>query len=191
MPRKNPPCSRSKIMGIDAEMFVRTMQPLSEHAVREMAWELAEAFGAERFWIFKRPNYERRALQIIDEWTQDGPTLHPLPGEQFIAVAPATRYYGIGYERGDLPFLIALAEWLEARIPSGSVWYGGDSSGVHAEPFDSGVRRQLFAHFAVHGHRPYDGDPRVNDGRRDFIGSREIKQPICAFCEQPMYRYGF
>src|SRR5262245_24008844 len=100
-------------MGIDAEMFVRTSQPLDSHVVRELAWELAEAFGADRFWIFNpaktESGYERRALEIVDKWEQDGDTIYPERGEQFIAVAPATRYYGVGYERGDLPFLVGLA----------------------------------------------------------------------------------
>lgn len=176
-------------MGVDAEMFVRTRQPLMPEQVKLLAWEMGEAFGADRFWIFKEFDPPCRALAIVDIYEQDGDDIVPEDGEQFIRVYPSTRYYGKGYERGDLPFLIMLAEWLERRIPSGQVWYGGDSSGICAERFDVSARTALLDHFARVGHFPYSGDPRTgsDQSRIHDDGLRRI----CNFCEMPMRRYGW
>lgn len=181
-------------MGIDAQMFVKNPHPLSEKAVLELAWECAAAFGDDRFWIWNPKvtgrEYAQHALNIVTEYQQDGPTLKPERGEQFIEAHPATRYYGRGYERGDLPFLIALAHWLEVRIPGGQVWYGGDSSGVNAEPFDAVEREALMRHFISVGHMPYVGDPRVSAHDNPYI-KQPTYQPRCDFCQQPMHQCGF
>jgi len=41
-----------------------------------------------------------------------------------------------------------VAEWLERRVPECVVWYGGDSSGICAELFDTPARKKLLEHFA-------------------------------------------
>lgn len=181
-------------MGVDAEMFVRTFARVDEARVRELAWEVAEAFGADNFWIWKDGySGDRRALTLITEYEQDGDTIYPAEGETFIQVSPATRYYGPGYERGDLPFLIGLADWLERRIPGAHVWYGGDSSGRCAEPFGKAERETMLAHFAEYGHCPYVGDPRTGNTDSLAVFGRPDKwaRRSCDFCEQPMTRYGW
>lgn len=172
-------------MGIDAEMFVRTRARITVDQVRDWAYRLGSTFGAESFWIFKREGEPvRHCLQIVDEYTQDGPTLKPEKGETFIRVYPATRYYGEGYERGNLPLLIAVAEWLERNIPHAKVWYGGDSSGVEATAFDAKARRHLMRHFCDQGHEPYERafDSDHGDG---------IAAPLCKCCWKKMKRYGW
>jgi hypothetical protein len=166
-------------MGIDAEMFVRTMEPRSEDEVKQIAYRLGASFGSDRFWHFKDADYFHRCAEIVSEYGQDGPTLYPEKGEQFIRIHPATRYYGIGYERGDLPFLLALSDWLEASIPGGVVWYGGDSSGVEAKPMRE-IRAELWRHFCANGHEPYVSA---------FAGKNA--GPYCTFCEHPMTQFGF
>ena len=165
-------------MGIDARMLVKITGPenwRSDEQVAHLAYDVAEAFGYDHFQIFDDPSYSQRAIQIVQPLSlddaaeyeqphltgqrvvrQDGPPLIASDEEQFIRVNPATSYYHQSYERGDLPFLIALAEWLEYRIPDGRVFYGGDSSGVLLEPFERDSRNALFAHFAEVGHKPYD-----------------------------------
>lgn len=174
-------------MGIDAEMFVRTKAKITKEQVRDLAYHLGSAFGADRFWIFKDRGEgipPRHCLEIVNKYDQDGPTIKPEKGETFIRVHPATRYYGEGYERGDLPFLIMLAEWLERNIPGGEVWYGGDSSGVCAEKFDKRARKRYLDLYCKVGHHPYSGafDTDHGDG---------VKAPICKFCWKKMRRYGW
>lgn len=175
-------------MGIDAQMFVKlTDQRLSESEVKHLAFTLGEAYGPHKFWIFK-PNESynrefRHCLTIINEYHQDGDTIYPAANEQFIEVHLGTRYYGEGYERGDLPFILSVAEWLERRLRGCQVFYGGDSSGVSAIAFDAVERAKIFAHFADNGHRPYHGYFERGLGN----GGKEM----CPYCEEPMTQYGF
>lgn len=133
-------------MGIDAKMFVRTRDVVTEAYVKESAWLLCAVFGADEFFVDRDSG--RRALSIVSEFTQDGPTLTPEPGETFIHCHLFTRYWGPGYERGALGLIIGVAMWLEKRFPGGVVWYGGDSSGVCAIPFDAKARDEFIAHAA-------------------------------------------
>lgn len=86
---------------------------------------------------------------------QDGGTIYAADGEWFLEVSLWTRYYGVGYERGDLMTICAVAEWIEANIPKATVFYGGDSSGVEAESFDSAAREKLKRHFYSQHGRDY------------------------------------
>lgn len=166
-------------MGIDAQLLVRNPKPLSPLEVRKMSRDLVAAFGIERFCVIPPGVYDENgshALEIVDEYVQDGPTLRPANGEQFIIVNVSSRWYGKGYERGDLPVLISIAEWLELRIQGSQIWYGGDSSGVLAKSFDACGRRELFQHFVKVGHDPYSS----------FFG--KVGSETCAFCaDAPMH----
>ena len=165
-------------MGIDAEMFIKIKGQdnwITQKQTGRLAYDAAEAFGHDMFWIFHGPGYQHRAIEIVrplptdeaDEMEipelagksvmcQDGPPIVANEDEQFVRVHPATRYYGPGYERGALPFLLVLAKWLEARVPQGEIWYGGDSSGVLFKRFDQSAQDELFSHFAKFGHKPYN-----------------------------------
>ena len=180
-------------MGIDAEMFVRTREPITDEQVCQWSWELASAFGERKFWIWGRDKTAgfssvRHALhrvESVDEDSQVG-ELYPSPGEMFLRTHPATRFYGKGYERGDLPFLLALADWLRMKVPGGEVWYGGDSSGVRFRSLDTAYRDELWSHFVAVGHQPYVG----GFGRR--LGTGVLGAPVCDFCGGvPMTQYGF
>lgn len=163
-------------MGVDAEMFVRTRVPLSELEVRKLSVDLVECFGTDNLMVTRPGQFTwepegRHALQIVDKYEQDGPDILPEPGEQFIRVHLFNRYYGRGYERGHLPAIIMVAMWLEARIPDAVIWYGGDSSGVCAEPFGPKERDELWRYFCDQGHRRYNS-----------IWGRGEKEQTCAFC---------
>ncbi len=182
-------------MGIDAEMFVRRMGAFQDDEVRRIRLLLAGAFGADSFWIHKKDgvsgeapldysdeNGHRHCCERIPEYQQNGPTIEPEPGEHFLRVYLAQRYYGEGYERGDLPKILSVAAFLQ-DVTGGRVWYGGDSSGVLARELDDAYRKELWAHFvAVGGNEPYHG--------RDF-GGEGVPRPHCSFCGgAPMRFFG-
>lgn len=78
-------------------------------------------------------------------WEQDGDDIVAGAGETFLKVSLWTRFYGEGYERGDILTICAVAEWIEQNMQPCEVWYGGDSSGVCAEPFPKERREELRA----------------------------------------------
>lgn len=171
-------------MGVDAQMLIRTRQSMSAAGVRRLSGSLAAAFGPDRFWIWDDHKNEdgtigRHALELVKEYHQDGDPIFPEPGETFIEVHLGTRYYGKGYERGDISLIIHVSEWLEANIPDAKIFYGGDSSGITAEPFDVETRRELFAYFARSGHEPYTSHFGAGKAGRD-----------CGFCLRPMSNVG-
>ncbi len=88
-------------------------------------------------------------------YTQDGDDVLAAPGEYLLQVSLWTRYYGEGYERGDILTLCAIAEWIEANMQPCEVWYGGDSSGVCIEPFGEPRRMELRRHLFGQKGRDY------------------------------------
>jgi hypothetical protein len=176
-------------MGIDACMFVKHHgDRLTTDDVRALSGDLVAALGTSRLWVMRPAETPhcpegRHALELVDVYHQDGPTLTPEQGEQFIEVHLWGRYYGPGYERGDWPTIDAICRWFEHRLPGCEVWYGGDSSGVEAEWMSDIVREEMWEHFATHGHDPYvlnrQGHLQTADDR------------ICGFCRRLMEHYGF
>ena len=165
-------------MGIDAQMLIRTREPVSPEQVLKTAYKMCSAFWTDSFWISRDSVPMRHALAIVDEYLQDGDSIFPEDGETLIEVYLFGRYYGKGYERGDLPFYIQVAEFLEYHIPGAKVYYGGDSSGVLAYPFGKQERAELWQHFLEVGHMPY-----VNEG---WFNREPDKKPICDLCREPM-----
>ncbi|MFQ6309351.1 hypothetical protein [Lysobacter capsici] len=84
-------------------------------------------------------------------YDQCGPDIDADPGECLLEVQMFGRYYGEGYERGDPELYAVVADWLEAQIPGCEIWYGGDSGGVHIEPFDRDRRRRLIEYARARG----------------------------------------
>jgi hypothetical protein len=173
-------------MGIDAEMFVRTKNKRTPQEVRKLAYKLAAAFGHESFWIW-RPgessfNEEgRHCLEIVEVYEQDGDDIVPEPGEQFIRCYPGTRYFGEGYQRGNIRLLCDIAEWLEGNL-GGEVWYGGDSSGVCAEKFDQEARQK-------HKRLFFESGKTWLLGFSNALG--DTPRPTCDFCTVPMTQTTF
>ena len=171
-------------MGIDAQMFAKTRAKLTEDGVRRLSVDLVSGFGREHFVLWNEEPDPHHALELTDVYTQDGPDIVPAKGETFVLAHLSGRFYGPGYERGDLPTYIMVADWLERRIEGAEVWYGGDSSGVCAFKFDSHKREQFFAHFARQGNEPYES-------RRDVLAAGMKEQPVCGFCKIGMHACGF
>lgn len=111
---------------------------------------------------------------------QDGYDILAAPGECLLELSLYGRYYGEDYERGDILTYCAIAEWLEVNIPGCAVLYGGDSSGVCAEPFTEARRRELRHHLYSEGGRDYFN----HDGMRD----RHLQPPACGLCPGGRYR---
>lgn len=102
-------------------------------------------------------------------------------GECLIEVNLAGRYYGEGYERGDILTYCAIAEWLETNIPACESWYGGDSSGVLAERFDDERRKSLRRHL-------YSTEGRAYFNRNWPLSQDEgLQPPACGLCPRRGY----
>lgn len=170
-------------MGVDAQMFVRIPRQVSDAEIREWSYR----FGSlAHHWLSL--GYEdkvfHKPLERIAVYEQDGPDIKPTGDETFLNVPLAGRYYGTGYERGDLLAYIAIAELLETLIRGCAIWYGGDSSGICAEPFTRMERQALLTHAATEGHDPYNA--HFSDLAQD-----DYAPTTCPVCEVAMGRYGY
>jgi hypothetical protein len=122
-------------------------------------------------------------------YTQDGPPIYAEEGEWLMELNLWGRYYGIGYERGDLLKYCAVAEWLEQNLPGCVIYYGGDSCGVLAEPFNEEMRDQLKAHLYSQNGRDYFKE------RSSFGRNTNLQRPKpCGLCvpgEDRFNQYGY
>lgn len=188
-------------MGIDAKMLVVvTGQEPTEAEVKLWSARLAREVGQEHF--YQNRNTGNGALTLTEDYSdsessppgksywQDGPTLHAKAGETYLEVHLWTRYYGKGYERGNLMAICATAEWIEMNVPNSRVLYGSDSSGVCAEPFGEEERRELKRHaYSTYG-RDYFKPYRAED--QEFFPTEMVAE--CKLCVPQYYqpvRYGF
>jgi len=168
-------------MGIDAQMLLKIKGDYSTQQTLELAVHAFECFGKKVLWVDEWDDKDRKhCITKINEYYQDGETIYPKENETFLEVRLEGRYYGKGYERGDLPSYIMLAEFFENQVPNVEVWYGGDSSGVEAYPFDKAKRKDLFSYFCINGHSPY----------ADFF-DREKDGSVCPLCKIPATRCGW
>lgn len=180
-------------MGIDAQILVRGVSndTVTDDWLREMSWQLGRSIGAEKFFLSAddgRMAIEKTNSRYAETEEPPGSVYYedadePIRanrGECLLEVNLWTRYYGIGYERGDLLTLCAIAEWLEYNIPGCEVWYGGDSSGVCAMPWPDDERRKLREHLYGEGGRQYFR----SWCKRDEYGL----PPACSLCPGGEYR---
>lgn len=195
-------------MGIDAEMLIRIRgQKPTEDQIARWSWDLSAATNPSYFFTDADGKFHNGKIQRAlgfsygrDEegdyigstegkvWCQDGPDILADDDEWFLEVHLMGRYYGIGYERGDLLAYCAIAEWIEMNIPDASVWYGGDSSGVCAEPFGASERYKLKRHLNGNHGRDY-----FNSFSRYAISTPKPPKP-CGLCipgEPRFTRYGW
>ncbi|CAB4143178.1 hypothetical protein UFOVP435_73 [uncultured Caudovirales phage] len=114
--------------------------------------ELRRALSLPRSYY---PDYNEPDVEPGKIYHQDGDPILAADGEWFLDVSLYSRYYGPGYERGDILTICAVAEWIELNIPDCEVWYGGDSSGITAELFDEDARRAMKKHLYSQQGREY------------------------------------
>ena len=162
-------------MGIDARILVRykSEQRPTDEQLAEWSFRLCETFGANNFIMedlplsreaglkdssLLFPKIRRFAFDLSEDgkiYYQDGDPITAEPEEWLLEVNLVGRYYNIGYTRGDIILYISIAEWLEINVPDIEIWYGGDSSGVCAEPFTLKLRNLLKTHFFSPQSRSY------------------------------------
>lgn len=173
-------------MGVDVRMWVGW--PETDNVDESsLAYDIAEAFGAHHFWIFRGQEYQRKAISKDERYVDtDSPMLAYFselrPGRVWREVHIATRFYGPGYERGDLPLILAVARWLKSRVPTAVVMYSGDSGPESAfNEMTPEYESELWGHFSSVGHKPYATSWDVVDG---------IPYPECDLCQRTMLRHG-
>jgi hypothetical protein len=167
-------------MGIDAQMLIIT-DPKTDEEILKLSYEMCWAFGVDHFFIDKEKtkwSKPHHAISRCKIHRQDGPSIKPPKGKEFLKVNIMESYYGKGYERGNFPFLYTLAKYLEKKT-GGEILYGGDSSGILAEPFGEAERAVLMEHFVEVGHAPYQA------------ARKQEVEKICEFCQQPMIQYDY
>jgi len=173
-------------MGVDARMFVKLATPVDDAALIDAAYRLAEACGDERtFWLSRDEDLARGEVRrALNRVTDACGGYRPVEADgTWLEVSLWGRYYGPGYERGDLWDYIAAAEWCERNFAGCTVFYGGDC-GEGVELFDRADRETFIAHWAEHGGRPYyarDGKP---------WRETHAQQPTCPLCQHPATQYG-
>lgn len=178
-------------MGVDARMvFTMSGEPKAER-LRQIQYCLMEKVGKELFWCdtYQNPStgkhendrkFPQPFLVPVGTYEQDGPDLI-LPNA--VKVKLFCRYYGDGYERGPALNLIAVMLTLLGLPDVTAVYYGGDSSGICAEPFTREKVLALLDHFCRVGHEPY----------HSYFdrGERQGESPRCSYCGVPLLRNGW
>lgn len=148
------------------------------------------------------PEKQRLAIDLTDPRTDDegDPIPGELPGVHYsddgpteLTMAPEHcllelnlwgRYYGPGYERGDILTYCAIAEWCERHIP-GIVYYGGDSSGTDLVKFGADYRLMLRQHLYGPQGRDY-----FKENLGGLFGARDAAWPrpkACSVCPGGKY----
>lgn len=189
-------------MGVDAEMLVRGVKEttVTDEWLKEMSWRLCQSVGAKHFKVGEYwrgfTDWTYNAIMRSGRWAgddenikpgskyiQDGKDIDAEPGECMLELGLLGRYYGIGYERGDILAYCAIAEWLEYNIPGCTVYYGGDSSGVCAEQFDEKARIRLRQHLLGTDGRAYFNYSRMPR----MPGEAKVQPPACSACPGGKY----
>lgn len=162
-------------MGVDVNMLATTTASLSEQDVRNLSYRLCEAFGYETFWLDVKAGQFALSIVKPDDYPCEWLPLEARTTCQagtILIVNQGWRYYGPGYERGPLPTILAVAEWLTRN--GLQVWYGSDSHSS-VSLLDAVAKEELWNHFAKNGGEPY----------RSGFGGRDPKLD-CPYCINPM-----
>lgn len=180
-------------MGVDAQMIVKLSAPISDAELIDASYRLAEACGAYRTFFLSNDEdiakgERRRALNRVTD--DDDSRYHSRhiaePDGTWLWLSLWGRYYGIGYERGDLFQFIEIAEWLERNFAGCLVFYGGDS-GETLDLFNKPARERFIAHWAEKGGRPY----YASEGKSyKWVERDHPLRPTCPLCERQPTQYG-
>jgi hypothetical protein len=144
------------VMGLDAQMLFRSTRRLRDDELAKLNHDLVRTL----YQPLRLRGYEDqlKAAPIHHTAPDDtgiGPGENRIPPEhrpgEWYWVHIGGRYYGIGYEVGDIWGFIGVAEWIEFRIEGAQVWYGSDVDDF-LSPFPKGLREQLAKHFFAVGH---------------------------------------
>jgi hypothetical protein len=164
-------------MGVDAEMFIKTKNPIN---LQKLSYELGCLFRQHLMFGYGKLDevIKEHPIQPASNYDiKDHPEL-AVNGYEILLWG---RYYGKGYERGPILTYIEMAEWLEWRLGSELelILYGGDC-GVQFINFNKEARAELKHYYFEQAHLPY---------HRGF-GKHKSFIPHCKRCNEPMSNYG-
>ena len=117
-------------MGIDAVIEVGVNREVSDDEIKRWSWLLAECIGARYFFIDKENGQGALSRSKKEEYGPWCSKEEAVKHAEMLEVHTWSRYYGEGYERGDILTLCGIAEWCEANLPGAVVYYGGDSDEI-------------------------------------------------------------
>ena len=100
-----------------------------------------------RFRLNLEDFYPGGPLITLDKLDSGGTFLEKGAEREWLTLNCLASYYGRGYERGDIEYFCAAAEWLEHIIPGAEVWYGHDCDDENIMPFDVVARNNLLEYF--------------------------------------------
>lgn len=137
--------------GMDEEgndtSFLQALRAKFLHDLKMEENSFSGGIPLQRIWSF----YDAPNL------VQDNKEINALvacPEKIWLDVALTWAYYGRGYERGSLPYFVAIAEWCEANLSGCQVWYGPDSINA-VKPFGPAEREELMQYYHEVGNEPY------------------------------------
>lgn len=169
-------------MGVDAQMVVATPEWLDDDALRRLSYETVAAFGTESLWVRRGDDFggPRHALSRGTDYE----LIPAVAAKTTFTVHLWTRFYGPGYERGDLPLILNLARWFRSKLDGCTVYYGGDSGEALLELTPVEGEGELWQHYVDNQHLPYTKgwDRMTHDG---------ISLPECELCQEPVIRNGW
>jgi hypothetical protein len=189
-------------MGVDSIMIIRVPRPLTDDEVKREAVKAQIALGNNGVLAVDSPGKYtwrpegRHCLSIIHGEANEN--IERRPDETLIDVGLRTRYYGVGYERGDLVSILAVARWFRIAFAPCEIWYGGDNGTV--EQLDEVRENDLWVHFMSDAGRAYFSRP-PRDGNAIhctfcdvdagvFMFSGNESGHVCPSCGQHWRQYG-
>lgn len=155
-------------MGVDAEIFVKLAAPITNEQLKKASYIFGSAFHYDLMLGHDNTHYHHPIE--LSKYYKEYDLEIPLSG----------RYYGPGYERGDLFTYVAMAELLEILFPACTIYYGGDS-GEEKEEFDRTKRNELMRYYVKANAR----DRYVRAFDRDNAGMN------CPNCDVQMTQNGW
>lgn len=159
-------------MGLDAEMFVGRSKEITDDEISELGYNLGRMFFYSRFNTDPTHKWNWRdgpcgVVSRLDKYDRER-----LDQKEWVEVNVSTRYYGPEYRRGDIAFLISVAEAIEIMWPDAIILYGHDCDSERIE-FDGETRRMLFID-------AIKGDKRWGDM---FGDGDKGNPPLCPICK--------
>lgn len=125
---------------INAMMLVRLKEALADERLCRIAYATADAFGHRRF----APG---GCIKRVGVYSHQGPAIKQEDGETLLSVGLNMQYYDHGYEEGDLPVILAIADFILTHLPASEIWYGGDAAGYAVRPLTASRRESLIRSF--------------------------------------------
>lgn len=163
-------------MGVDAVIILKYKDSPTQKDLKTLQYNLLHRFDRSLFY-WERDGKPFDFLKNIDREQLEYRLTHEnFSPNKFYEIEMMSRYYGVGYERGDGLQISGLLLYLTREHKELSVFYGGDSGTLSRYSEEDAL--DLLNYFLKEGNLPYANRP-------------ESISPSCSFCDIPMSRYGF